>query len=89
MTSRHRLLTAASVTPFVSSLLAIGLAFLVGGVFLEALKPLAASLLGTVEKLQLVERGYVDPVRLRARLERLLFSEVAARYYAEMFTGLG
>ncbi|WP_222849719.1 FAD-dependent monooxygenase [Trebonia kvetii] len=26
---------------------------------------------------------------MRARLERLLSSEVAARYYAEMFTGLG
>jgi simple sugar transport system permease protein len=36
MTPRHRLLTAASLTPFVSSLLAIGLAFLVGGIFLEA-----------------------------------------------------
>lgn len=36
MTPRHRLLTAASLTPLVSSLLAIGLAFLVGGLFLEA-----------------------------------------------------
>jgi ABC-type uncharacterized transport system permease subunit len=36
MTSRSRLLTAASLTPFVSSLLAITLAFLVGGIFLEA-----------------------------------------------------
>jgi hypothetical protein len=26
---------------------------------------------------------------MRARLERLLSSETAARYYAEMFTGLG
>jgi ABC-type uncharacterized transport system permease subunit len=36
MTRRQRLLTAASLAPFVSSLLAIGLAFLVGGIFLEA-----------------------------------------------------
>lgn len=26
---------------------------------------------------------------MRARLERLLSSDIAARYYAEMFTGLG
>jgi len=26
---------------------------------------------------------------MRARLERLLSSGIAARYYAEMFTGLG
>jgi general nucleoside transport system permease protein len=36
MTPRGRIVTAASLTPFVSSLLAIGLAFLVGGIFLEA-----------------------------------------------------
>jgi ABC-type uncharacterized transport system permease subunit len=35
MSARGRVTTAASLTPFVSSLLAIGLAFLVGGVFLE------------------------------------------------------
>ncbi|MEA2584823.1 MAG: ral nucleoside transport system permease protein [Thermomicrobiales bacterium] len=36
MTPRGRIVSAASLTPFVSSLLAIGLAFLVGGIFLEA-----------------------------------------------------
>jgi len=36
MTFRARILAASSLTPFVSSLIAIALAFLVGGLFLEA-----------------------------------------------------
>ena len=36
MTPRGRVTTAASLTPVVSSLLAVALAFLVGGLFLEA-----------------------------------------------------
>ena len=45
-----------------------------GRVFLDALRPLAVDLLGDVDRLQVVERGYVDPVSLRKRLERLVHS---------------
>ena len=47
-----------------------------GGVFLSSLRPLAAKLLDSTEPLQVVERGYVDPVNLKERLERLMHSLV-------------
>ena len=45
-----------------------------GKVFLDALRPLAVDLLSDVERLQVVERGYVEPESLRKRLERLIHS---------------
>lgn len=45
-----------------------------GGVFLEALRPLIPKLLGNIESLEIVERGYVDPQHLKERLERLAHS---------------
>jgi hypothetical protein len=45
-----------------------------GRVFLDALRPLAVDLLGDVERLQVVERGYVEPESLRRRLELLIHS---------------
>ncbi len=44
------------------------------GVFLESLRPLAAELLKPGQRLQLVERGYVDGASLHGRLERLTLS---------------
>ncbi len=44
------------------------------GVFLDSLRPLAVRLLDPGEQLQVVERGYVDPVDLKDRLERLTHS---------------
>jgi len=41
------------------------------GVFLEALRPIARSFLKAPRKLQVVERGYVDPDDLTRRLDRL------------------
>jgi asparagine synthase (glutamine-hydrolysing) len=45
-----------------------------GGVFLESLRPLASKLLDRPQQLQVVERGYVDPVNLKKRLEMLTHS---------------
>lgn len=45
-----------------------------GGVFLDSLRPLANQLLERPQQLQVVERGYVDPVSLKRRLERLTHS---------------
>ena len=42
-----------------------------GGVFLDALRPLAVEMLKQPGRLQVVERGYVDPESLRKRLEKL------------------
>jgi asparagine synthase (glutamine-hydrolysing) len=44
------------------------------GVFYDALRPIARKLLSDVERLQVVERGYIDPYYLRLRLERLVDS---------------
>lgn len=45
-----------------------------GGVFLDSLRSLAASLLKHGRPLQVVERGYVDPVSLDRRLHRMTHS---------------
>ena len=45
-----------------------------GGTFLAALRPLVPALLKDVEHLQVVQRGYIDPVSLRMRLEGLAHS---------------
>jgi len=45
-----------------------------GGTFLAALRPLAPGLLNDARQLQVVQRGYVDPVNLTSRLERLAYS---------------
>jgi asparagine synthase (glutamine-hydrolysing) len=45
-----------------------------GGVFLDSIRPLAAALLRKSESLEVVERGYVDPVSLKERLERITHS---------------
>lgn len=42
------------------------------GAFLSALRPLAVQLLGSVKKMNLVERGWVDAASLENRLKRLL-----------------
>ena len=44
------------------------------GVFYKALRPIATKLLPAVEKLQVVERGYIDPSHLQGRMERLVHS---------------
>jgi asparagine synthase (glutamine-hydrolysing) len=44
------------------------------GVFLECLRPIARSFLKAPRRLQVVERGYVDPDDLKTRLERLSHS---------------
>jgi asparagine synthase (glutamine-hydrolysing) len=45
-----------------------------GGVFLNALRPLANEMRKPGQSLQVVERGYVDPVSLQRRLDRLSMS---------------
>jgi asparagine synthase (glutamine-hydrolysing) len=45
-----------------------------GGVFLDALRPLVPALMKEVRQLQVVQRGYIDPVSLTSRLERLTHS---------------
>jgi asparagine synthase (glutamine-hydrolysing) len=42
-----------------------------GGAFLNALRPLIPPLANQVKKLEVVERGYVDPENLKMRLERM------------------
>ncbi len=44
------------------------------GVFYKALQPIAKKLLPEIKRLQVVERGYIDPAHLQRRLERLLHS---------------
>ena len=43
-------------------------------VFYDALRPIAARLLRDPSPMQIVERGYIDPQHLRARLEELVHS---------------
>ena len=45
-----------------------------GGAFLAALRPLVPALMRDVKQLQVVQRGYIDPVNLRSRLEGLTHS---------------
>jgi hypothetical protein len=45
-----------------------------GGVFLESLRPLARELLKQPQRLQVVERGYVDVESVKNRLERISHS---------------
>jgi hypothetical protein len=45
-----------------------------GGVFLDSLRPLAVALLTKRQPFEVVERGYVDPVSFRERLERVAHS---------------
>ncbi|MGD1095623.1 MAG: hypothetical protein ABSB35_26960, partial [Bryobacteraceae bacterium] len=45
-----------------------------GGVFLDSLRPLANRFLKAPQRLQVVERGYVDPQNLTKRLELLSHS---------------
>ena len=45
-----------------------------GGVFLDSLRPLAGQMRKPGQKLEVVERGYVDPVSLKRRLDRLSMS---------------
>jgi hypothetical protein len=45
-----------------------------GETFQAALLPLAPTLIRDVKQLQLVQRGYVDPLNLKPRMERLAHS---------------
>ena len=45
-----------------------------GGVFLDSLRPLAGALLQQPQRLQVVERGYVDGPSVKKRLEQLSYS---------------
>lgn len=43
-------------------------------VYLQSLKPIATTLLSDLKKLEVVQRGYIDPTSLSVRLRRLMYS---------------